>query len=103
LQEITDAEALAEGVPSDYDYVGAGNETYCPTCGGFGTHGAFGENYGVTEVDCEDCASPKLRFRNLWNRLYGPEAWSANPELVALTFSVHRMNIDAFKAQRRAA
>ncbi len=33
-------------------------------------------------------------FRGLWNELHGPDAWNANPEVVALTFTVERRNID---------
>lgn len=34
-------------------------------------------------------------FANLWNSLHGPDAWAANPEVVALTFRVTKGNIDA--------
>jgi len=27
-----------------------------------------------------------LPFRDLWNKLHGPEAWATNPEVSALTF-----------------
>lgn len=33
-------------------------------------------------------------YRALWNSLHGPEAWDANPWIVALTFTVQRGNID---------
>lgn len=34
-------------------------------------------------------------FAALWNSLHGPDAWAANPEVVALTFTVEQRNIDA--------
>jgi len=34
-------------------------------------------------------------FRSLWNHLHGFGAWDANPEVVALTFTVTKGNIDA--------
>lgn len=34
------------------------------------------------------------RFADLWDSLHGPDAWGANPWVVALTFDVHRGNID---------
>lgn len=34
-------------------------------------------------------------FEMLWNEQHGPDAWDANPEVVALTFTVHKANIDA--------
>lgn len=40
-----------------------------------------------------DCA-PDV-FRELWDYLHGPGSWKENPELVALTFTVHQCNIDA--------
>jgi hypothetical protein len=33
-------------------------------------------------------------FRGLWNSIHGPDAWDANPWVCALTFTVHRCNID---------
>ena len=33
-------------------------------------------------------------FCKLWNDLHGPGSWDANPEVVALTFTVHKGNID---------
>jgi hypothetical protein len=33
-------------------------------------------------------------FHDLWNSLHGPDAWDANPWVVALTFDVHHRNID---------
>lgn len=34
-------------------------------------------------------------FERLWDALHGPASWDANPEVVALTFTVHKQNIDA--------
>jgi hypothetical protein len=47
--------------------------------------------------------SPVAAYRDLWTRLHGENSWNANPTVVALTFTVHKLNIDAFKAQRQAA
>jgi hypothetical protein len=33
-------------------------------------------------------------FRDLWGKLHGHRSWDENPEVVALTFIVHRCNID---------
>jgi len=40
-------------------------------------------------------ASPIWWFGNLWNDLHGTDAWDANPEVVAIAFTVARRNIDA--------
>lgn len=37
----------------------------------------------------------KSAFQDLWNSLHGPDAWEANPWVVALTFTVAKGNIDA--------
>ncbi|MBW4972108.1 hypothetical protein KZZ08_00665 [Roseovarius mucosus] len=37
---------------------------------------------------------PRDWFHQLWNSIHGPDAWDANPWVVALTFDVHRRNID---------
>lgn len=34
-------------------------------------------------------------FASLWNSLHGPDAWGANPWVVAVSFSVRQRNIDA--------
>ncbi len=39
-------------------------------------------------------------YRSLWNSLHGPDAWDANPWVVALTFTVHRQNIDQMEKAR---
>lgn len=94
LQEISEADAIAEGVepPSgdreDYDW------SICPRCGGTGLHGALGANLGYMEVDCRDCDTNAKRYRHLWNSLHGAEAWDANPWVVAVTFRVEHGNID---------
>jgi hypothetical protein len=37
-------------------------------------------------------------FSDLWNSLHGPDAWDANPWVCALTFAVHKCNIDQMEA-----
>ncbi|WP_375553353.1 hypothetical protein [Roseovarius mucosus] len=64
LQDISDADAWAEGCRG-----------YVSPCG----------DYGET---------PREEFHALWNSLHGPDAWDANPWVVALTLDVYRSNID---------
>lgn len=47
-------------------------------------------------IDC-DTPDPRDAFRDLWINLHGTGAWLDNPEVVALSFEVHRANIDALK------
>lgn len=44
-----------------------------------------------------DDASPTQLFAMLWCNLHGDDSWNANPEVVALTFTVEKRNIDALK------
>lgn len=69
LQEISDDDALAEGVA------------------------AVGGRY------LDDCSErwhscTVAEFRALWNSINGPDAWAANPWVVAVTFDVAQRNID---------
>ena len=67
LQEISEADAKAEGVD------------------------------GVCWEDWRDYGGPssyRLPFRSLWNSIHGHDAWDDNPWVAALTFTVHRCNID---------
>ena len=36
-------------------------------------------------------------WRDLWISVNGEDSWDTNPEVVALTFTVHNANIDAMK------
>ena len=65
LQDITEEQALSEGVPDDLDY--PISKVYCPRCRGEGLIGSVGENLGYMEVDCPDCDTAIKRFKNLWN------------------------------------
>jgi len=60
LQEITCADAIAEGIAP-----AANSET----------------------IDCAT-ADPRRSFADLWDHIHGPGAWDANPEVVAITFAV---------------
>lgn len=98
LQDISEEDALAEGVPSDEDYVGSFDREYCHYCGGSGMHGALGAGYGVTEVECAQCETPQLRYRNLWDHINGAGSWAANQWVAAYTFAVRLGNIDTLTA-----
>ncbi|HEX2753680.1 MAG TPA: hypothetical protein VHP34_11370 [Alphaproteobacteria bacterium] len=93
LQDISEADAKAEGVP-EYLEGNTTDEPYCETCSGMGVHGAFGQDYGVTEVDCQECVTAKQKYQSLWNAINGSGAWDANPWVVAVTFEVLKQNID---------
>lgn len=74
LQEISEADAAAEGLVSAYE--------------GWATD-TGGSHWGDTAVNS---------YRVLWNDLHGPDAWDANPWVAAITFTVHHVNIDRMEA-----
>lgn len=78
LQEISEADARAEGVECDSD--------------GW-------RDYLMPSTQC--CSSPRDSFHSLWNSLHGPAAWDANPWVAAISFTVERRNIDAKEGQTR--
>lgn len=40
---------------------------------------------------------PRHAFEILWDNLHGEDAWAANPAVVAMTGTVHQINIDKMK------
>jgi hypothetical protein len=42
-------------------------------------------------------------FRGLWDSINGPGAWEANPWVVAVSFTVHRANVDVLPAEAELA
>ena len=69
LQEISSAGAIAEG---------------CPPYANSAT------------IDC-DTPNPRDDFKRLWNSIHGSDAWDANPWVAAISFTVHRCNIDTME------
>lgn len=71
LNSISEADCIAEGI----------------------THAEEPANFwtdGLSTVS----STPRGAFGGLWEHLHGTGSWSQNPEVVALTFKVHRCNID---------
>lgn len=50
-----------------------------------------------------DCGTHRCGFAGLWSHINGEDSWDANPWVVAVTFDVHQINIDALLAQRARA
>lgn len=72
LQDISEEDALAEGVHE------LGGQMV----------GCFVAGQAMSGTTAEEC------FARLWEILHGTCSWEANPEVVALTFAVHKANID---------
>lgn len=75
LQEISEADAAAEGCEYDSD-------------------GWY--DYQMPAI--QRCATARDSYRTLWNSLYGPEAWDANPWVSAISFRTILANIDSAEA-----
>lgn len=70
LQDISEADAMAEGVDA----------------------------VTMNDVPRQAAMSRRSDFASLWNSIHGPKAWGANPWVCALTFTVHKRNIDRLEA-----
>lgn len=106
LQDISEADAVAEGATSR---PGCSNRFYngwCMDWSHVGEPDRYGTNGVLTETDV--ClGSARSAFASFINRLHGgpnwniksePPLWDQNPSMVALTFTIHRVNIDAMPA-----
>lgn len=83
LQEISFEDACAEGMPDFVTFLAAVGETV----------------EARERENAADCARrlqwPQRWFADVWRDLHGAGSWDSNPEVVALTFTVHKRNIDA--------
>jgi len=76
VQDITEEDARAEGVPHNGDR--PIDKSWCAACCGHGIVERFA--LGMVSVDdCSECNSAKKLFRNIWISIYGQESWDANP------------------------
>jgi len=76
VQDITEEDARAEGVPHNSDR--PIEKSWCATCLGNGIVERFA--LGMVSIDdCSECNSAKKLFRNVWISIYGQESWDANP------------------------
>ena len=76
LQNISEDDARAEGLTQAYEGWATDPEGRC---------------YGDTA---------KSSFTQLWDSLHGDEAWSANPWVAAINFTVLKGNIDSFGVEQ---
>jgi hypothetical protein len=76
LQDIREADCIAEGAEI------------------VGLHGNPVDDGPMVRLKDHVYGTPRTWFRELWERLHGVGAWDANPEVVALTFTVQERNVD---------
>lgn len=79
LQDIKGVDTIAEGV--ECDTCAAMRRSACQSLG---------------------CFESRYLFRDFWNSIHGADAWAANPWVAAISFTVHRANIDALSMERAA-
>lgn len=83
VREITNEDAVSEGVISDKEYfdrAGLADVFPCPACGGYQVVGPDGS-------DCVTCDTEIKRFKILWNKINGKRAsWESNPFVWVIDF-----------------
>ncbi|MCM2455332.1 hypothetical protein HGO37_08045 [Rhizobium sp. CG4] len=88
LQDISEADAVAEGAPLDPDHRDATQDD---------------SNPHMVRVNAWTRISPVAWYHRLWNEINGPGSWDANPWVVAYTFTVHPHNIDELERKQGAS
>lgn len=84
LQDISEADARSEG------------------CGLYVPGHGFVQPEDLAE-GYSNYLSPRMGFEVIWTEINGSGSWAANPWVVAITFTVHKINIDELLRQREAA
>ena len=80
LQDISESDAIAEGVESPDSGREEHDFSICPQCGGTRLYDGLGQNLGVMpDCDCFECDTHTKRYRHLWESINTPESWNANP------------------------
>lgn len=72
LQEISEADAIAEGVERVGTFREEFDASICRVCGGTGLYTAHGFHGASFDTDCTNCTTHKERYRNLWNSINLP-------------------------------
>lgn len=91
LQKISEEDSIAEGVERGLHPITGGDEgwkDYSIIHGG--PHMGKAHPHAIAPWK-----SAKLSYQSLWETLNGPDAWSDNPWVVAISFEVSQANVDA--------
>lgn len=108
LQEISEADARAEGASMKLDCSGfLGKDAgWSMDWSRVGEMSAYAHRKPggpakapLTEKDISLCDA-RMAFASYWNSLHGSDAWDANPWVVALAFTVQHGNIDKTEGDR---
>jgi hypothetical protein len=87
LQDISDADVVAEGITAEEVIVDV-------RCYGGPPVEITATRYFYDGCDVEGFEFAVDAYAGLWDHLHGAGAWEANPEVVALSFQVEKINID---------
>jgi hypothetical protein len=104
LQDISEADAIGEGMhfqrlaewAAEGRYVGAGHKPVL-----MAADGPSGIWEAYPGADC-GWRTAREAYRQVWTDINGPGSWDANPWVVAISFGVHRDNVDTL-VERRAS
>lgn len=104
LQEISEEDAIAEGVTMPESEREERDFSLCSQCGGTLLVNRVNPSSGgmMFDSDCRDCETARDRYRHLWNYINGPDGWTTNPWCWALTFSVIQANVDEVLRRKTA-
>jgi hypothetical protein len=85
LQDISEADAQAEGIEPGVDHHGRP--------GGWKSYETYPDGSPHPHAIAPN-REAKTSFRELWETLHGHGSWAANPEVIAISFQVEKINID---------
>jgi hypothetical protein len=102
LQEISEEDALAEGIETDVWDQALAVRNYSKSDGWFCMWGGP-DCYTDPSVYVPEDEIGRASYRTLWNSINGSGAWEANQWVAAYTFTVHRENIDRMTVQHMEA
>lgn len=85
VQDLSEADAIAEGMPADDDWP---NWVPCPQCQGRGVYAGVGNYSGYYEYDCDKCNTHRKQFRHAWDSINAERGyrWDVNPWVWVISF-----------------
>lgn len=83
LQDISDGDALAEGIEKDHAV-------------GMPKVWGWRDYLRGDEIAKRHYADPRESFRTLWSSINGSSSWEANPWVMVIVFKPHLTNVDVF-------